>query len=542
MSLATAAPCAIGVNHDTATDPSDDITRLMADAVSWQQRSDWRRALALYKQVLALEPRHSGALHMMGVMVFGYERYDQAAKLFEMALAITPDDPQILSNLGAALIPLGRADEALPYFDWAIRLAPAEAQTWNNRSRAFLALGRAQEALDSVDQALALRPDWPELLAARADCLVILRRGDEALAAHDRAIALNPWDPGLYQMKAVTLNRLDRPHEAIACCETAHALSPCDGRAMHTKSMVLISLGEFEDGWRLFEHRYDTPTEIGRRRRYPQPMWDGQAPVAGRTVLLYNDAGLGDGLMLARYAPEVAALGAKVILEVQPALLPLLRTLPGVAEFVPVGQTPNDFDLHCPLFSLPMAMRTRTDTVPAPQGYLRTQPERDALWAQRLGPRGARRRVGLVWSGLPQNTDDRNRSLPLERFAQALPPGLDYFCLQAAVRPSDQPALAARPWLRHFIGELRDFADTASLAAQMDLIISVDTSVAHLAGGMGLPTWVVLPNPAPYCWMREREDSPWYASARLWRQGPEREWGPVLARVREGLAQMAGLR
>ena len=311
---------------------------------------------------------------------------------------------------------------------------------------------------------------------------------------------------------------------------------------MHTKAMLLISMGDFETGWRLFEHRYDTPTEIGRCRSYPQPVWDGRAPVTGRTVLLYNDAGLGDGLMLARYATEVAAMGAKVILEVQPALLPLLRTLPGVHECIPTHSPPPPFDLHCPLFSLPMTMKTRTDNVPAPQGYLRSLPERDALWAQRLGPRSGRRRVGLVWSGLPQNTDDRNRSLRLERFAQALPLGLDYFSLQATVRPADQPALAARPWIRDFTGELRDFADTASLAAQMDLIVTVDTSVAHLAGGMGLPTWVVLPSPAPYCWMREREDSPWYASARLWRQGPEREWEPVLARVREGLVEMAALR
>jgi hypothetical protein len=193
------------------------------------------------------------------------------------------------------------------------------------------------------------------------------------------------------------------------------------------------------------------------------------------------------------------------------------------------------------MFSLPMALKTRLDRVPSPQGYLRSLPERDALWAQRLGPRSGRLRVGLVWSGLPQNTEDRNRSMTLERFAQALPPGPDYFSLQAAVRPVDHAALAARPWLRHFEGELRDFADTASLLAQMDLVVSVDTSVAHLAGAMGQRAWIVVPEPAPYCWMRDREDSPWYRSVRLWRQGPEREWSPVLARVREALAQRVAL-
>ncbi len=533
MSLAIAEPLAAA---------NDELTRLLAEGVSWQQRNDRAKAMALYTQVLAQDPQHAGALHMMGALAFENERYDFAAQLFALAHASAPDDPQILNNLGSALIPLARADEALPHFERAIALAPGAARTWSNQSRALLALGRVPEALDSIDRAIALEPGWPELLSARADCLVLLGRDDEALAAQDQAIALCPWDPGLYQLKAGTLNRIGRPQEAIACCDRAMALSPQDGRAAHTKGMLLVSLGDFENGWPLFERRYDTPTQQGRRRALERPLWSGDTALDGRTVLLYNDAGLGDALMFARYVPLVAALGGKVIVEAQPALVPLLAQLGGVHACVPRGQPLPDFDLNCPMFSLPMALKTRLDTVPSPQGYLRSLPERDALWAQRLGPRNGRLRVGLVWSGLPQNTEDRNRSMTLERFAQALPPGLDYFSLQAVVRPVDQPALAARPWIRDFTGELHDFADTASLAAQMDLVVTVDTSVAHLAGGMGLPTWVVLPDPAPYCWMREREDSPWYASARLWRQGPERGWGPVLARVREGLVEMAALR
>lgn len=329
---------------------------------------------------------------------------------------------------------------------------------------------------------------------------------------------------------------------ALDCLDRALALHPAQADALRCqKGMILLALGDWAQGWPLFELRWQLrgaawhPTE----RAFASPRWQGAEPLEGRSILLHNEHGLGDGIMLARFARTLAARGARVSLEVQPALVALMRTLAGVSEVLPTGMAGAGYDFHCPLFSLPPALALRPEAIPDAGGYLRSDPARAAAWRACLGER-RRPRVGLAWSGQAANGNDRWRSIALGALAAALPEGIDYVSLQQQVRAGDQPALQARPALRHFGPALHCMADTAALCEQLDLVVSVDTSVAHLAGALGKPVWILLPSPPlDFRWLLAGETTPWYDSARLLRQGPDRRWAPVLERLRGALAAWA---
>ncbi len=329
---------------------------------------------------------------------------------------------------------------------------------------------------------------------------------------------------------------------ALDCLDRALGLNPAQPDALRCqKGMIVLALGDWAQGWPLFELRWKLrgaawhPAE----RACAAPRWQGTEPLEGRAILLHNEHGLGDGIMLARLARQLAARGARVLLEVQPALVELMRGLAGVSQVLPTGSAVTGFDFHCPLFSLPAALELRPQAVPDAGGYLRGDPARAAQWRSLLGER-RRPRVGLAWSGQAANGNDRWRSIALEALTAALPEGIDYLGLQQQVRDTDVPALQAHPALRHFGPALHSMADTAALCEQVDLVVSVDTSVAHLAGALGKPVWILLPNPPlDFRWMLAGESTPWYDSARLLRQGPDRRWEPVLQRLRGELAAWA---
>jgi len=335
------------------------------------------------------------------------------------------------------------------------------------------------------------------------------------------------------------------PQTAIDCLDRALALNPAQPDALRCqKGMILLAQGDWVRGWPLFDLRWNLrgaawhPTG----RALAQPQWQGTEPLEGRTILLHNEHGLGDGIMLARFAPALAARGARVLLEVQPALVELMRGLAGVSQVLPTGAPATDYDFHCPLFSLPPALALRPEAIPEAGGYLRSDRARSDQWQRLLGER-RRPRVGLAWSGLAANGNDRWRSIALESLAATLPDGIDALSLQQQVRDTDQPALRNHPAIRHFGTALHSMADTAALCEQVDLVVSVDTSVAHLAGALGKPVWILLPNPPlDFRWMLAGETTPWYASARLLRQGPQRRWEPVLERLHDELAAWAARR
>ena len=275
---------------------------------------------------------------------------------------------------------------------------------------------------------------------------------------------------------------------------------------------------------------------------FSQPLWLGQAEfggiegLAGKTILVHSEQGLGDTIQFSRYLPLLAEHGARVVFELPAALFGALRGVTGVSDFVVKGQTLPAADFHCPLLSLPLAFKTTLESIPSPGPYLKADALKVKQWSERLGLK-SRPRIGLVWSGNAQHKNDHNRSISLELLLSQLPDRFDWVSLQREVRDADRQALELHPSIRHFGTELADFTDTAALCELMDLVISVDTSVAHLSGALGRPTWVLLPNVPDWRWLLDRDDSPWYACIKLYRQREPSEWSPVIARVALALSQ-----
>jgi hypothetical protein len=334
------------------------------------------------------------------------------------------------------------------------------------------------------------------------------------------------------------LQQLRRDEEALACYHEAWKLDPDHGAARRSAAYCRLLMGDFAQGWMQHESRWEASDVVFRRRHADRPLWLGVEPVAGKTVLLHAEQGFGDTLQFCRYASLVAARGATVVLEVPAALKTVLASLHGVSRVVSESDTQLPFDFQCPLMSLPLAFGTDLNTVPAETPYLRADADRVQTWKARLDEAGGRGRlrIGLAWSGNPHHKNDENRSMSLATLAPLY--GLDatFVSLQPDVRQDDAGVLA-QSGILDFRGELRDFADTAALMQALDLVISVDTSVAHLAGALGRPLWILLPRVPDWRWLLDREDSPWYPGARLFRQDRPGDWPVVIEHVAQALIQ-----
>jgi hypothetical protein len=294
----------------------------------------------------------------------------------------------------------------------------------------------------------------------------------------------------------------------------------------------LLVLGDYAQGWRLFEWRWKNARKlhIDAPRKFRQPLWLGADSLQGRRILLWSEQGLGDTLQFCRYVRLVAERGAEVILEVQAPLQELLATLDGVSRLVVSGVELPDFDYQCPLMSLPLAFGTTVHSVPAPLAYIRSDPALAGYWRSRLGAR-TRPRIGLVWSGSKHYAADQMRSVPLAEWVRHLPGEFEYFCLQKDIREADRQALAANPWVTACEDEFAGFSHTAALIMELDLVISVDTSIAHLSAALGRRTWLLQRHNPDWRWMLEREDTPWYPTMRLYRQRQAGDWHSVFERV-----------
>jgi tetratricopeptide (TPR) repeat protein len=485
-------------------------------------------AIASYDRALALRPRYAEALSNRGVTLHRGQRFEEALASFDRALGLRPDYPEALSNRGNVLRNLGRAEEALASYDRALALRPDYAEALSNRGVILHELKRFEEALASCDRALALRPHYAEALCNRGVALNELNRFEEALASYDRALALRPNYPVALSNRGNTLRELKRFEEALASYGRAVALRPNYAPAHHNEALCRLLVGDFERGWEKCEWRRELEHTRARERRFAQPLLRDLNAVAGKTVLLYGEQGLGDMIQFCRYVPLVAEHAAHVILQIPRALHGLMSTLSGAPQIISVRDPPPPFDERCPLLSLPLAFGTRLETIPSTTPYLHASLQAVTRWNARLGPRG-RPRIGLVWSGRPTNRNDRNRSIGLAALLPLLDVDATFVSLQHEVRADDAQVLADRSDLLHFGDDLKDFADTAALVLALDLVISVDTSVAHLAGALAKPVWVLLPFIPDWRWLLDRDDSPWYPTARLFRQDHTRAWDHVIA-------------
>jgi tetratricopeptide (TPR) repeat protein len=474
----------------------------------------------------------------LGILLASRGAFQAAREPLEDAVQADPDDDVALFVLSACAFAAGDHQAALDYADRSLRLNPGSADAHGNRGNALLRLGRLDEALDALSAAQALSPRDPAMLVNVANVLSDLGRHAEAVEALERALALDPRLATAELNLGNVLQRLDRYEDAVAAYSRAIALDPDFADAYANRGICRLLLGDFAAGWRDYDWRWRRDVAAFRPRGFAQPLWQGEEALAGRTILLHGEQGFGDCIQFARYAREVARRGATVILEVEPALAALFADLPGVAQVARRDDPLPPFDLHIPLMSLPLALGQPNPTADAAP-YLTAPADRLAAWTERLGRQTAPR-IGLVVSGRPTHGNDRNRSLGFATLSPHLPAGLDYHLLQREVRERDREALAARPDLRVWAEALGDFADTAALTQLMDLVVSVDTSVAHLAGALGRPTALLLPAQPDWRWGLTATDTPWYLGMRLYRQARLGDWDDPLRILAADLAALAG--
>ena len=372
---------------------------------------------------------------------------------------------------------------------------------------------RSDEALASYDRALALKPDAAETWNNRGTTLDHLRRYGEAVASFERAVAIDPQYANAWSNRGVTLVEQGRGLDAVESFERCIALAPDNADARWNLSLCYLQQGAFAEGWALHDARWQASELALEPRTFTHREWRGE-PLAGKTLLLHADQGFGDAVMFLRYAATLEAAGARVVVEVRRPLASLAATMNGVAEVVVYGEPLPAFDLHCPLGSLPRVFGMRADNVPLAEGYLRAPEESLARWRKVLGPR-SRPRVGLAWTGNPTHKNNHNRSIALGELISVLSADCEFVSLQKQLAEGDVEILKAHPEIRDVSAEVTDFADTAALCALMDVVVTVDTSVAHVAGAVGAPAWILLPFNPDWRWMLGRSDTPWYASAKL---------------------------
>jgi tetratricopeptide (TPR) repeat protein len=501
---------------------------LLQQGAALAQAKRFEEALAAYDRAATLRSDDCETFFNRGVVLRALERREEAIASYDRALAIRPAYPQALSNRGLTLRELKRFDEAVASFDQAIALKPDYAAAWYNRGNALAEDGRPAEALASYDRARALAPQARDIEDARGLALLDLDRPDEALAAFDRAIALRPDMAESHSHRGEALHVLGRFDEALESFDRAIAIRPGFTPPLGARSFTLLLLGRLAEGWRDYEFvRRSTAGPEGMRR------WRGE-PLDGGRLLIQGEQGLGDTLQFARYAQRLAADGARVTLSVQPPLKSLLaRSAPRVSV-IAVDEPAPAADWYCPLLSMPLAVGTTLETIPAASRYLTPDPERRARVEAELGAR-TKPRVGLVWSGNPDHKNDRNRSMLFAEAEGLLGDACDWSAIQKDLRPAEADAVLACPRLAWRGPALGDFDDAAALVDAMDLVITVDTSIAHLAGALGTPVWILLPHSPDFRWLLGRTDSPWYPSARLFRQASPGDWAGVVREIRTAL-------
>lgn len=469
----------------------------------------------------------------LGRIAFARGDHPAAEAHFRAARAAGAEGFEVLHHLGTLARERGDPDAAGDLFAAALEHAPADAATHGNLGAIRRGQGRLAEAIALFRRAAALAPDMAEMQANLGAALLSARRPHAAMPALERAIDRAPGMIGARSDLAVALCALGRYPEAIAQYRAAYRLEPANNSARYLEALALLALGDFENGWRKHECRWYAELGQAQRARFEQTAWLGEPDLAGRTILLHAEQGLGDTFQFVRYAPLVGALGARVLLHVPAAIAPTLAAMPGIARVIPYGEDLPDFDTHCSLMSLPRAFRTTIGTIPSAVPYVAAPAQRVAAWRDRLGPPDGRRRVAIAWSG---STALWNRSMPLATLMPLLArPDCVFHVAQTEVATPDRATLDGLPHVVDHGAELADFADTAALLAGMDLVISVDTVLAHLAGALARPVWTLLPLGADYRWMTEGTTSPWYPTMRLFRQPAFDDWDSVIAAIGQAL-------
>ncbi len=494
-------------------------------------------AAANYRQALRLNPNHANACNNLGEVLAAQGHFEEAVASYQQCLQRNPNHAGAHTNLGVALAGQGKLDEAVAQHRQALALQPQFVDAHINLGNALLALGRLDEAAGCYREALRQQPDSAKAHYNLGIALVDQGKLDEGVASYRQALRYQPDHVEARSNLGHALRAQGKLDEALGCYQEVLRLQPSDPEAHMSQAFAWLLLGDYAQGWREYEWRWQCKEFA--HPSYPQPVWDG-SPLEGRTILLHAEQGLGDTLQFIRYAPLVKQRGGRVVVQCQPVLLPVLASCAGIDEWVAQGAPLPSFDVHAALLSLPGILGTTLETVPAQVPYLSARPDLVAHWHSELGTLTAFK-VGLVWQGNPRHRADRYRSIPLRLFEPlARVPGVQLFSLQkgpepTALLPASFPLTDLGAQMDD--GENGPFMDMAAMIRNLDLVVSVDTAPAHLAGALGVPVWLALHGASDWRWLLNREDSPWYPTMRLFRQQRYGNWEEVIARMVEALRQ-----
>jgi tetratricopeptide (TPR) repeat protein len=490
-----------------------------------------------YLELLQAQPTNPHIAKLLGLLEKDAGQLPMATRLLAVSMALQAD-------FGTAmhLADVGRqqGDHALAKssLEAALALRPDALEAWHQLAITLDQLGAWEAALAAQTRCLALAPDNANLHYNRGRVLHALGRYDEAAAAYTRALQLNPRLVAAAFNRGNSLHEALRLPEAIASFDLALAHQPDNANFHWSRALAALLHGDFESGWQHYERRWGRDGGEAQRT-FEVPQWTGREALAGKTLLIHCEQGFGDVIQFARYALDVIARGGTVVFGAPTTLHPLLASMhPSIKTIVAHAEHP-DFDFHCPVMSLPFALSTTLDTVPAPCPYFYAEAARVAAWQHRLG-RADPARVGLVWFGNPKHLHDHRRSIALDALEPVLQLPLAFHSLQQETRAQDQAALARFPQIHNHGPELTDFSQTAALICALDLVVTVDTSIAHLAGALGKPVWILVHAVPDYRWLLGRSDSPWYPRARLFRQHQRNSWTQAIAELRVALRNHFG--
>ena len=494
-------------------------------------------ASTLLKEAILLKPEYAEAYNTLGGVLQNQGKFNEAEEIYRNGLTLKPDHAETYNNLGTLLKKQNRFDEAIANYKRAISIRPDYAEAYYNLANSYKEQGILDDALENYCKAIDFNPVYVEALNNLGVTLKEQGRLDEALAIYNRAIRLRPDYAEAHNNNGIVLQELGMLCEALKAFHKAIVSKPDYAEAHFNRSMALLLAGQFDEAWPEYEWRLRTKTY--GLRTFQQSKWDG-SPLDGRAILVHSEQGLGDTIQFVRYLPMIQSQGGRVIFECYPSLHHLLRKCAGIetiVERVPSGELTETFDVHVSLMSLPGIFGTRLETIPSQVPYITADPVLLTEWKNRLDNNDFFK-VGLVWSGNPHNIRDHGRSCLLSNFAcLAAIPGVAFYALQKGTASLEVLNPPEGMTIVNLDRELKDFADTAAVIASLDLVISVDTAVIHLAGAIGKAVWTLLPFAPDWRWLLEREDSPWYPSMRLFRQTYPGDWEGVMQRVRQVLIE-----
>jgi len=500
--------------------------------IVYLQLGKTKEGCKLLEKSLEIDSKQPIAFLNLGVALRSTNKRPEALNVFERAIKLFPSSFEILNNLGITLHGLAKYHEAINIYQRAIKIKPEVPDAFNNLGISQLALRQFEDAISTFKEALKLKPNNPEILNNLGFSLYKLNKFQESIDCFTQAISMNKLYADAYSNRGLSYQAIQKIKEALSDYDECIKLEPNHANNYWNKSLLKLLIGEFDEGWVLYEWRWKSFAK-NAVRYFSKPLWLGQTSLKNKTIFIYPEQGYGDYIQFIRYIPLLKNLGAEIILEVRPALVDLISSTYPELKIVESGNKPQQFDYQCPVMSLPLALKNYFSGIPNSTPYLSVRPEKIGEWADNLG-RKTITRIGLVWSGSSEHQNDHNRSLRLEELSPLLALPFEFHSLQKEYKNNDLENIKKFSIKPH-ADRLNDFADTAALIESLDLIITVDTSVAHLAGSLNKKVWIMLPSNPDWRWMLNTSDSPWYPSARLFRQNKNGDWTNVVKQIADEL-------